>query len=399
MTIQKNIQTSKKRAISLDLARGWMLLLIVLAHAPLFLYNAEPGIMSRPESISFIDTMINMFGELFIDNRARPLFAVLFGYGLMMVFEKQILRGNSQRSALKTIRRRCWYLILFGIIFAVVIGGQDILMAYGIAGLLTAWLLPRDNKTLIKATIIITLIMMLYLPLLWGVFLKEMNSYGFGVEFTPDVGYLQFFIEAALSFPIIPIFIHFLFPVLPPVLIGMWAGKKHLLVNSQLHHRKLKKIAVIGIMVSIIGAIPLLMIDKVWWPSFQTAGIIWGFHIITGMAAGIGYAALFGVIADHIKNPGWLTYSLTALGKRSLTFFIFNEALLVILLSPVFFDLGGTLDNIGVTIIAVFIWIIAVVLAAVLEKLGVNGPLESAMRYLVYQKYTEKPAKQKGAKY
>ncbi|MEK4299401.1 DUF418 domain-containing protein [Oceanobacillus sp. FSL W8-0428] len=399
MDIQRETQTSKKRAISLDLARGWMLLLIVLAHAPLFLYNAEPGVMSRPENITFIDTIVNTFGELFIDNRARPLFAVLFGYGLMMIFEKQILRGNSQKAALKTIRRRCWYLILFGIIFAVVIGGQDILMAYGIAGLLTAWLLPRNNKALIKVTNFITLIILLYLPLLWGGFLKEMGSYGFGVEVTPDIGYLQFFIEAALSFPIIPIFIHFLFPVLPSVLIGMWAGKKHLLVNSQQHHKTLKKIAVIGIMTSIIGAFPLLMIDKVWWPSLQTAGIIWGLHIITGMAAGIGYAALFGVIANYIKNPGWLTYSLAALGKRSLTFFIFNEALLVILLSPVFFDLGGTLDNIGVTIIAIAIWIVAVVLAAVLEKLCMNGPLESAMRYLAYQKYKENPEKQKGVKY
>ena len=33
---------SKKRAISLDLARGYMLLLIVLAHVPLYLYAAEP---------------------------------------------------------------------------------------------------------------------------------------------------------------------------------------------------------------------------------------------------------------------------------------------------------------------------------------------------------------------
>ncbi|TKI78886.1 glyoxalase, partial [Bacillus mycoides] len=35
----------KQRAISLDLARGTMLLLIVLAHAPLYLYAADPGII------------------------------------------------------------------------------------------------------------------------------------------------------------------------------------------------------------------------------------------------------------------------------------------------------------------------------------------------------------------
>lgn len=60
-----------------------------------------------------------------------------------------------------------------------------------------------------------------------------------------------------------------------------------------------------------------------------------------GSAGGIGYAALFGMIGNLIKNPGWITNSLTALGKRSLTLFVLNETLLVTLLSPVAFDLGG----------------------------------------------------------
>src|SRR5690606_1420486 len=104
-----------------------------------------------PQSVTFIDTLINTFGELFIDNRARPLFAVLFGYGLVMIFEKQVSRGASIKEAIKTIRRRCYYLILFGILLAVFIGGEDILMAYGIAGLLLVGVLPRDHTFLIKA--------------------------------------------------------------------------------------------------------------------------------------------------------------------------------------------------------------------------------------------------------
>lgn len=104
-----------------------MLLLIVLAHTPLYLYASELGIMSRPKRVTFVDTLINTFGELFIDNRARPLFAVLFGYGLFMIFEKQLSRGSSIKDAIKTIRRRCFYLILFGIVLAVFIGGEDII--------------------------------------------------------------------------------------------------------------------------------------------------------------------------------------------------------------------------------------------------------------------------------
>lgn len=386
MNKQPNNQSFNKRAISLDLARGFMLLLIVLAHAPLYLYASEPGIMSRPESLGFIDTIINTIGELLIDNRARPMFAVLFGYGLVMIVEKQLSKGKSIKEALKTIRRRCFYLILFGIILTVFIGGQDILMAYGIAGLIVGWLLPRDNKALIKAAILTTLIIILYLPFVWGSFMNEMGGYGFGTDFSADDRYPKLFMEAFVSFPIVPVFIHFLFPVIPSVLIGIWAGRKRLLIDSHLHHRKLKKIASIGITISIIGALPLVMIDKGWDPSFFAAGIIWAVHIITGMAAGIGYAALFGVIGNVIKNPGWVTNSLTSLGKRSLTFYVLNETLLVILLSPVAFDLGGRLNNTGVTLIAISVWILAVIFASILEKFHMNGPLETLMRRLVYWK-------------
>ena len=374
-----------KRAISLDLARGFMLLLIVLAHAPLYLYASEPGMMSRPKSVTFVDTLINTFGELFIDNRARPLFAVLFGYGLVMIFEKQLSRGGSIKEAIKIIRRRCYYLILFGILLAVFVGGEDILMAYGTAGLIVSWVLPRDNKVLIKVTTTISLIIMLYLPFIWGSFLSEMGNYGFGTDYSGEERYLQMLSEAIVSFPIIPVFIHFLFPVLPSVLLGIWAGRKRLVINSHLHHKKLKRIALIGITISIIGALPIVMINKIWEPSFFVAGILLGVHIMTGMAAGIGYAALFGAIGNFIKNPGMLTKSLMALGKRSLTFYVLNETLLVILLSPVALDLGGTLNNFGVTIIAISIWIFGDTIAFLLEKHNINGPLENLMRRLVYR--------------
>lgn len=376
----------KERAISLDLARGYMLLLIVLAHVPLYLYASEPGIMSRPESGHFVDGLINSFGELFIDNRARPLFAVLFGYGLVMIYESLINKGRTIKEAMTTIRRRSLYLILFGILLAVVIGGQDILMAYGVAGLLVSWLLARSDKVLVAVTSTLLVITLLYLPLIWGVVVRGNGHYGFGTEFSPDNHYLQLVMDALFFFPIIPLFIHFLFPILPTVLAGIWMGRKQLLTASKLHKRRLKILAVAGISISILGALPLVLIAEVWEPSLFVAGIINGIQIVTGFAGGVGYAALFGVIGIHINTPGPIINSISALGKRSLTFFVFNEAVLVILLSPVALNLGGILSNTDVTLIAIIIWIIAVVIAAILEKFRMNGPLETLMRYLVYRK-------------
>ena len=127
--------TQKKRAISLDIARGSMLFLIILSHLPLLLYMIEPGVATKVAGSTPLDHFLNFLMEIIVDNRARPLFAILFGYGLVMIYRKQSER-NGAEEAKRIIKRRCWYLILFGAILAGVAGGQDILMTYGIAGLL-----------------------------------------------------------------------------------------------------------------------------------------------------------------------------------------------------------------------------------------------------------------------
>ena len=105
----------KKRALSLDLARGSMLFLIILSHVPLMMYLSEPGVITKMAPGNALESFINMLMEFFVDNRARPLFAVLFGYGIIMIYNKQSER-RSISEARKLIFRRCIYLILFGMI-------------------------------------------------------------------------------------------------------------------------------------------------------------------------------------------------------------------------------------------------------------------------------------------
>jgi uncharacterized protein len=43
--------------------------------------------------------------------------------------------------------------------------------------------------------------------------------------------------------------------------------------------------------------------------------------MLTGIAGGLAYAAIFVWIGARLKNPGYISHSLLALGKRSLTFY------------------------------------------------------------------------------
>ncbi|PGC47748.1 glyoxalase [Bacillus toyonensis] len=376
----------KKRAVSLDLARGTMLLLIVLAHAPLYLYAADPGIMHRVESSSFFDQIVNLFGIFIIDNRARAMFAVLLGYGLVLAFEGQISKGKNEIQAVKIVRKRSLYLILFGIVLPVLIGGQDILMAYGLAGIFVNPLLKCKMKTLIRTFIIIAILYTIFIPIIWGLNMQSIGDYGFSPDVSAKDTYLSTTMTRLLFFPIIPVLIHFMFPVLPSVILGLWIAKYKLLIKPEQQLKKLYFITTIGLAISLIGALPLSFIGTIWYPTVFTAGMINGIHILTGIAGGLAYATGFGIIGSRLKNPGYFSLALIALGKRSLTFFVLNEALLVIFLSPVAFDLGGHVSNAFAALIAICIWISSVIVALIMEKNNLNGPLEILLRRLVYKK-------------
>ncbi|MFD1416115.1 DUF418 domain-containing protein [Oceanobacillus jeddahense] len=375
----------KKRALSLDLARGSMLFLIILSHIPLFLYTIEPGVITKVAGSTALDHFLNFLMEIMVDNRARPLFAILFGYGLVMIYRKQWERKGAGE-AKRIIKRRCWYLILFGAILAGVAGGQDILMTYGIAGLLLVSSLKKDNKKIKKYVFISTIICILYIPLFWGTVLVENQSYGLPVELTGQETYLGTMLERLVSIPIIPLFTHITFPVIPSVLMGIWLGNINILIKPQNHIKLLKQLTIGGLTISLAGAIPLVLINDVWFPDLFIAGFAYGIHILTGFAGGVGYAALFGLLGVAIKNRGVIVTAIAAMGKRSLTFFVIHEVLTVILLSPIAFNLGASL-TVTTSVMAGFImWMFTLSIAYLMENQQVEGPLEKYLRYLIYKK-------------
>ena len=373
----------KKRALSLDLARGSMLFLIILAHVPLFLYTIEPGVITKAAPANVFEEAVNFLMEIIVDNRARPLFAVLFGYGLVMIYRKQSER-RGEKEAKHIIRKRCWYLILFGAILVGIAGGQDILMTYGIAGLILAGSLKKSNGKIMKRVIISTIICLVYLPVLWGGVLTGIGDYGLPISYTGDETYFGNLPGQLISIPIVPLFTHLFFPIIPSVYMGIWMGNKELLIRPCEHRKLLKRLTVWGLVISAAGAIPLVLIDDYWFPGLFTAGLVYGLHMMSGLAAGFGYAGAFGLVGMAMQYRGKIVGAVAAMGKRSLTFFILHECLIVITMSPAAFNLGAYLNITTSVILASVIWIATLVLAHIMEKRQMSGPLEKLMRNLTY---------------
>jgi len=135
-----------------------------------------------------------------------------------------------------------------------------------------------------------------------------------------------------------------------------------------------------------VGAVPLVLINDVWFPSFFIAGVAYGIHMLTGLAGGVGYVALFGLLGVIIKYRGVTVKAITAMGKRSLTFFVIHEVLIVILLSPIVFNLGALLTVTTSVLLGIVMWVVTLSVAYIMDRRQIEGPLEKYMRYLTYKK-------------
>jgi len=154
-----------KRKLTPDLARGFMLLFIALAHANHFIF-------SREREITTIDQLTVFMRQVLIDGRAFPLFAILFGYGLHQVLKGQERKGTSWKDTKKIFRRRGTWMLVIGFFHATLFLA-DIIGVYGFIALLFAGLFLRlSNRKIILLT--------LFFLILVGVFAPEMPR-GFDV--------------------------------------------------------------------------------------------------------------------------------------------------------------------------------------------------------------------------
>ncbi|WP_052400808.1 DUF418 domain-containing protein [Oceanobacillus jeddahense] len=371
--------STKERLLAPDLARGFMLLIIALAHAPLLLDRQDGG--------SVIDEAVNFVSILFVDNRGLPLFAILLGYGLAMMVNRQLKAGTLEIESKRLLRRRGFFLLLFGFVHAVIIGGIDILAFYGFSTLLIGWILFRQNRVLIRAILCVSLFFLFLLPIVWVGMAHAMDATGGSLE-TQGQSNSESYIETTLfnliSFPFMILSQLFMYPMLLPILIGVWAARNNLLLVG--NRKQLVRIAIIGTLISIIGGLPLALDGTQLWSSSPTMkGLFMALQMITGLAGGIGYAAIFGLIGSIVSRTGLMVRSLTALGQRSLTFYVLIETMLVITLSPVAFGLGQVLHSTEAVIIAVFVWLISLLLAMMMEYKGMRGPADALLRRLIYR--------------
>ncbi|WP_256334588.1 DUF418 domain-containing protein [Lentzea albidocapillata] len=349
-----------KRLLTPDLARGAMLALIALVNSAVYLYGRPYGVRNHIVETDLTDRVVSALVVVFADSRAYPMFAFLFAYGVA-------------RMAPERARSRNVWLIVFGFVHAVLLFPGDVLGLYGLLGFGVIAMSRLRDRTL------------LVLAVGWLVLTAVIQG---GAYSMPSNGERSFFWSFETADPLAALALHPVEWLMTPfgllgvgaaALVGVWAARREVLAEPQRHRRLLRHVATWGITAAVLGGLPSgLAVAGVWHP-----GGLWllaAVHAVTGVAGGLGYAALIGLLSTRIKRPNAVVRAIAACGERSLSCYLFQSVVFVLLLKPYTLGLGGTLGSAEVAVLALATWLVSVLLADLLRHRDMRGPAETLLR-------------------
>lgn len=177
------------------------------------------------------------------------------------------------------------------------------------------------------------------------------------------------------------------------VWLGMWGARRRVLEEPARHRRLLTGVAVAGLGIGLLGSIPQALVSAgTLTPDAATRSLILTLHNVGGMYAGPGYVALFGLIASWLSRrtadptAAPVTGALVALGRRSLSGYLFQSIVWLALLLPFTLNLTDRFGNktLLFLLVATVTWLATVIIAAALQRRDRPGPAEYLLRRLTY---------------
>ncbi|RIJ57674.1 DUF418 domain-containing protein, partial [Clavibacter lycopersici] len=282
-----------ERSLAPDLLRGIALLGIALANSVYFIVGRPTGPLGRPTDGSALDHVADVLVGTLVDNRAFPLFTMLFAYGFAVILRRQASAGVDGPRARRLLLRRSAWLIVFGALHVVLLFEGDILLSYGILGLALAAMYrasDRVYRVLVWAPAIVFLIVA------GADGLTADDGSGSALGLGGDGTFLGDLASRAIALAAIlvatPVSVGALVPL---AAIGMLLGRRRVLEDPQAHLPLLRGLALVGLPVSVLGALPLVLAAVGAIDADTVALYLLGvLHGATGVGGALGLLGLVG---------------------------------------------------------------------------------------------------------
>ncbi|WP_255545545.1 DUF418 domain-containing protein [Micromonospora tarensis] len=331
-----------ERALAPDLTRGAMLLIIALANVAGVVFAGEPGLDATPTGV---DRVLNFLLFALVHAHGYPVFAVMFGYGLVQLARRQDASGATPRQVRSVLLRRNLWLVAFGFAHAALLYYGDFLGAYGIVGIVMTVLLLRRGAKLHRTILVLWALIGVEILILGAIVISGIaGSRGSAplpaghVDSLAASHYLASVVDRLAEWPTHTLTV---VPFIVIAWLGMWAARRRVLEELAGHRTLLRWTAAVGLGVATVGGLPAALVSAGWLHVDEpTASLILMLHGASGMFAGPGYAAVFGLIALRVTRPGPVLSALSALGQRSLSGYLFQSVAWLLLLAPFTLALG-----------------------------------------------------------
>lgn len=372
-----------ERFLAPDLARGVMLLFIAVANSHYFLQNG-PTLGGFPVGTSGVDAFLVGLIATLVDGRAYPMFAALFGYGLVQIYRRQQAAGKDWEPIRKLLRRRSLWMIVIGFLHGIFLYVGDILAAYGILAFLLVPALRWKTRTIV----ILATLAFVITSLPDAGSLAVERTVGQEPAMLPQGIWSGVMDRAPALLVLVP-----LYPIglVVPFLIGILAARARLLEQPGQHLTLLRRVAGFGIGAAILGGLPigLILAGAVDEPTANTLGPLGTLHDATGHFGGLGYAAAIALLSNRINvERGRVVTALAAVGQRSMTCYLAQSLVWTLAFAPYAFNLTPHLTVTTLAAIAVATWLATVVFANWMHHRGLRGPFEVLLRRLTYRDKT-----------
>ncbi len=335
------------------------------------------------------DKLIFSLQHLFIDGRFMTLFCLLFGAGMVLMWEKLQKEGLP---ANKLIQRRLNWLLLFGAIHGTFLWFGDILFVYALAGL---FLMQTGFPTLqlgqlVKRGILFFACGQIFLLLIWLLypFLPNDIVAELGAGFT--LSDAQIAEDVSLwTGPLLPqlaaqLRLHILEGTLSSVMSYFWSIGGLMMIGAAIYKAAIFQkgfsvrwqwcLFVAGLLLSSLN------LTTIWQDNFANPRVMYS---VWNFIAALPIALFYISIIAKVSNASHLMI-FRSVGRMAFTLYIFQSLVLVFMFRWGWPELYGKLDRLTLFSTALAFSAVQIVLANVWLRHFRQGPLEYLWRHLTY---------------
>lgn len=377
----------KDRIVSLDIMRG-------IAIFGIFLVNMldfhSPMLYLDPVSwwSDTVDVVTYNIIDILAQGSFYPLFSLLFGYGLVILRERTISRGER---FLPIALRRLFVLMVIGIVHATLIWHGDILINYALFGLLLLLFMRVSGTGMMITGSLIWLIPNILLGMLFfisiymtqdiGVSIYEPSEAKQSIEAYQNGSFLEITAQRIQDWYAVNNLanaIFMLFSIFPFFLLGAGAAKLKLVERVKDFKRSFAITFTIFFTIGLLLKLSPYIIDRnLAFEYLQDS--------IGGPMLAIAYALGVALLVENkLGNTGLAVFA--PVGKMSMSNYLFQSVVSTL----IFYSYGlGFYNQISAffgTILVLVIYVIQIVLSSYWLKTHSYGPVEWVWRSVTYKK-------------